>query len=761
MAFHWTISGLTAPLILSTSVLTLLPSWPARAAGEMIADGGFETGGDGFWTGDGVTAERRGGRLCLTVPAGGQPWDRLAGVNGLLLSPGQSYRLALTLASEPAGAVRVRVQRDGEPYTTHVEVPVDALPGGVHVEETFRAVERQPAQLLLQLGGQGADRTVCLDDVSLTASKPAGTADGVTSAKAVLVNQAGYFADGPKRATIVSDAAGPIPFRVLSADGAVVSEGKTTPVGLDRNAGAAVHVADFSGVSDKGDGFRLEAGGQTSAAFGIGAPLYGRLRIDALSWFTLQRSGIAIDASFADPAYQRAAGHLGLSPNKGDTDVGCLTGGVAQSLYGDWRCDYRLDVSGGWYDAGDQGKYVVTGALSVAQMMSAFERGMAHGGGASPVVSDTLGRMPENGNGVPDILDEARWELEFLLKMQVPDGQPLAGMVHHKVHDVAWTGLPMLPADDPQERALHRPSTAATYDFAAAAAMGARVFADYDADFAGELRDAALTAFAAAEAHPDLRAPSSDGLQGGGDYSDETVTDEAYWAAAELFITTGEGRFLEAAKASPFWAGSVFSPGGAYDWANVAGFARLQLAAHGDQLPAGDRRAVTASVVAGARDLLALQEADAFGQVYQPGGTGYSWGSNHAMLQNMTVLAAAFDLTEDPRYLAAVRQGMDYIFGRNVLGLSYVTGYGETFARNQHSRWYAHQLDQGLPSPPAGTLAGGPNGTLLDDVAKEKLEGCAPQACYIDDIMSWGTNEMAINWNAPLFWLASFLADAR
>ncbi|SIQ27953.1 endoglucanase [Rhizobium sp. RU20A] len=752
---------LPACLLFSTAIVAIASPLLAAGPGEMVADGGFSEGSDAFWASDGVTARRDDGRLCLTVPAGGEPWDRLAGMNGLRLTPGQSYRLGLSLSSRPAGPVTVRVQRDGEPYSAHADETIEAKPVASTVDKTFRAVERQPAQLLLQLGGQDLDRTVCIDDVSLTAAAPAGTVTTSTTASAVLVNQSGYFRDGPKRATIVSDAAEPLDFQLVDADGAVVAEGRTRPVGLDPNAGVAVHVADFSDAEVRGEGFRLTAGGATSETFPIGLATYGRLRVDALSWFTLQRSGIAIEPGFADPAYQRAAGHLGLSPNEGDTDVGCLDGAVARSLYGDWRCDYRLDVSGGWYDAGDHGKYVVTGALSVAQLMSAYERGIAHGGGASPVVSDTLGRLPENGNSVPDILDEARWELEFLLKMQVPDGAPLAGMVHHKVHDTAWTGLPMLPADDPKPRALHRPSTAATYGFAAAAAMGARLFADIDADFAGRLRQAALTAHAAAIANPGLNAPSSDGMQGGGDYSDDNAGDEAYWAATELFLTTGEAGFLEEAKRSPFWGSAVFAPQGAYDWANVAGFARLQLAAHGEQLPAADRRAVTASVVSAARAMIEVQDLDPFGQVYRPGADGYSWGSNHAMLQNMTVLAAAYDLTGQAGYLAAVREGMDYILGRNILGLSYITGYGAHYSQNQHSRWYARQLDDDLPPPPPGTLAGGPNGTLLDDVAKEKLQGCAPQACYIDDIMSWGTNEMAINWNAPLFAVASFLADAR
>ena len=66
-----------------------------------------------------------------------------------------------------------------------------------------------------------------------------------------------------------------------------------------------------------------------------------------------------------------------------------------------------------------------------------------------------------------------------------------------------------------------------------------------------------------------------------------------------------------------------------------------------------------------------------------------------------------------------------------------------------------------LPSPPAGSLAGGPNATLADPVALEKLAGCAGSRCYIDDIGAWGVNEITINWNAALLQAASFLADAE
>ena len=176
--------------------------------------------------------------------------------------------------------------------------------------------------------------------------------------------------------------------------------------------------------------------------------------------------------------------------------------------------------------------------------------------------------MPERGNRVPDILDEARWELEFLLRMQVPAGEPLAGMAHHKIHDRNWTGLPMAPHDDPEQRELHPASTAATLNLAATAAQCARVFAPYDAAFARRCLTSARTAYLAAKANPAVYASESDG-NGGGAYSDGDVSDEFYWAAAELYLTTGENRYLTDLTGSPHHTGEVF-PATGFGWPSTA-----------------------------------------------------------------------------------------------------------------------------------------------------------------------------------------------
>lgn len=735
---------------------------PGMAAGaDLVVDGRFDQGQDSFWAGDGMALKRDGGQLCADVSAGGETWDRLIGLNGLKLEPGLHYRLSLSVKADTARSVPARIQRGAEPWTTQSEFAITSAPEHVLFSADFMASDADEAQLVFPLGGAEKAWSFCIDDVSLVEIKAPDGANRANQGPAIRVNQLGYFTDGPKRATVISDARRAIPFQLLDAGDAVVGEGTTRPSGFDPTAGVRTHVADFSAYAVPGDGYRLVSGDWTSDRFSISDDVYGRLTVDALSWFYPQRSGIQIRGDIAGKAYARPAGHVGVAPNAGDRSVSCLTGEEAKALYGDWSCSYRLDVSGGWYDAGDHGKYAVNGAISVGQLLATYERALAFGGAKSPALGDRLSRIPERGNGIPDLLDEARWELQFLLSMMVPDGEPLAGMVHHKIHDTAWTSPPMLPSEDPKPRALHRPSTAATFDVAAAAAQAARLFAKDNPTFSAKLLAAARKAWVAANTNPVLLAPKSEGNSGGGDYDDDDVSDELYWAAAELFLTTGDLKYLDALRASPHWSSDVLPPTGAFHWRNVAGFARLQLALYGEALPKADREMVRRSVLTAARAFLPLQAAEPFGQIYRPRNHRYDWGSNQLILQNIIVLSAAFDLSGEKAFLNAARESMDYLLGRNALAMSYITGYGKRSPENQHSRWYAHQVDPTLPNPPIGSLAGGPNSTPVDAIAKERLKGCAPQTCYVDDIEAYGSNEITINWNAPLVYVASFLADAR
>src|SRR5690606_38262591 len=102
------------------------------------------------------------------------------------------------------------------------------------------------------------------------------------------------------------------------ASGTEVASGTSTPRGADRTVGSAVHVIEFDGVGATGEGFTLEADGETSYPFAIRSGLYSPLAADALHYFLLARSGLELEESFAGEGYARPAGHLGVSPNQGD-----------------------------------------------------------------------------------------------------------------------------------------------------------------------------------------------------------------------------------------------------------------------------------------------------------------------------------------------------------------------------------------------------------------------------------------------------------
>ncbi|WP_192582909.1 glycoside hydrolase family 9 protein [Streptomyces albicerus] len=619
---------------------------------------------------------------------------------------------------------------------------------------TFPHVHRRPARRRTRRRTTAALLTAALLSGGLalapgasglqSAAAPSVADPAAAATTPVRVNQAGYLPDGPKRATVVSSAAQPLTWQLRKASGAVAASGRTVVRGTDAAAGEATHVADFSAHRKAGSGYVLVVDGQSSAPFDIRADLYDGLRSDAMAFFYHQRSGTPIEASLVGPAYARPAGHLGVAPNQGDTNVPCQAG----------VCDYTQDVRGGWYDAGDHGKYVVNGGISTWLLVDSFAR--AERAGTASALGDSTLRIPERGNGVPDVLDEARWELDFLMRMQVPEGKPYAGMAFHKIHDAAWTGLPTRPELDAQPRELHRPSTAATLNLAATAAQCARVIRPYDSAYANRCLTAARTAWTAAKANPALYAPDSDST-GGGPYGDAQVTDDFYWAAAELYAATGERVYRDAVTSSPWHTSSgVFTPSG-FNWAETAALGRLTLATVPNRLPASDIRRVRASVTAAADGHLSTMAGQGYAVPLPT--TGYVWGSNGQVANNAIVMATAYALTGQQRYRAGVLESMDYLLGRNALDVSYITGYGDTYARNQHHRFWANQYDPSLPNPPAGSVAGGPNSGLQDPVAQEHLAGCAPAACFIDDIGSYSTNEVAINWNAPLAWLAAFAAE--
>jgi endoglucanase len=564
----------------------------------------------------------------------------------------------------------------------------------------------------------------------------------MTARPRVRVNQLGYLPNRPKHATLISDAKDPIRFTVQDQSGIEVFTGFSEPwsVRPEPTSGLMVHVLDFSNLNVPGAGFRIETATQCSHPFEIASRLYEMLAADALRFFYLIRSGTPIVDSAA-PGYGRPAGHFGQLPNRGDLVVPAWTGPEAQQLYPGWRCEGTFDVSGGWYDAGDYGKYVTSGAIAVWQLLSTLELLTR----ADGVLSEGFADM---------IRTECRWQLDWMLRMQVPAGDPLAGLAFHRVHGTVWSPMPGWAHEDPTERVLHRPSTAASLQLAAVAAQGARLFRASDPTRARTLLAAARVSYQAAQRHPRLIAPDDHARFGGGPYADDRLEDDFYWAAAELWLATGEDAYREHLTSSEQHTADAFAVTG-FDFDRVTAPARLDLALLGSDL--ADHEQVVKSVRVGAERLLELQRQQPWGQPYAPT-EGWDWGSNGRILNNLVVMGVAQLVSGSSRYADAVAIGMDYLLGRNALGQSYITGYGIDYSCHQRTRQFGHDLDPALPPPPRGALAGGANSRPAPDFPYDsRLLGLPPQCCYLDEPTSEVTNDVCIRWNSPLTWIAIYL----
>jgi endoglucanase len=565
----------------------------------------------------------------------------------------------------------------------------------------------------------------------------------------VYVNQVGYQPHRDKFAILENDSSIAQPWTLRDVSGKEVARGTSDVRGPDAESGESVHWIRFDVA--EGTGYRLEVGTEVSQLFDVSPSIYRKLKYDALAYFYYNRSGIPIALPWAKEfQWTRPAGHLS------DAKVPCVGK----------PCGYSLDVHGGWYDAGDYGKYVVNGGIALWTLFNLYERTKYLGTSVGDFADGKLS-IPENSNGIDDLLDEARWELEFLMRMQVPKGQPLAGMVHHKIHDNSWTMLGHTPPEQGTNRGLHPPSTAATLNLVATAAQGARIFRESDPMFAALCMSVAQTAWHAALAHPAIYA-SPMNRNGGGPYDDDDVSDEFYWAAAELFVTTGDSEYFAHLSKSKHFLGiseatkhEHVTNWSAMTWQSTASLGTISLAVVPNAVDAEALAKMRKNVVKAADGYLQMISSSGFRVAMRKGSNGhYPWGSNSFLLNNGIIMGLAGDFTGDRRYLQGVSEVMDYLFGRNPLAFSYVSGYGEQSLQNPHHRFWAHQRCRRCPGPPPGAVAGGPNSRLPDPTGK-RVSGCPVLKCYVDQAEAWGENEVAINWNAPLAWVAAYLDEQR
>ncbi len=571
-----------------------------------------------------------------------------------------------------------------------------------------------------------ARHALTLGSIALVACG-AGTGASVPSqtTTAIKVDQVGYLRGQPKLAFVVaSPPATRFSIRRASSDATVLEGALTSPV-PDVDTGDAVQTADFSKLDDDGTYYVDVPGVGRSYAFDVGPRVYARAFYLATRGFYGQRCGTAVDLGREFPGYAHAACHLtgDFHPSSG------RTGPHASH--------------GGWHDAGDYGRYVVNSGIATGTLLWTWELFGSH------VRSVDLA-LPESGDATPDILHEVRWNLDWMLSMQDDDGG-----VWQKQTSAQFAAF-VMPEDDPAPSEVigtgsaPYKSTCATADLAAVAAIAGRVYQPFDAAYADRNRRAAEAAWRWAEAHPAVVFRNPPGV-GTGEYGDGDCGDERLWAAAELWRTTGAAAYQQYVRDHAADYRGTIRPTGPPAWPSVAPLGLWTYAlGGGDPATAGPIRDDTA---AAADTIVARTAANAYHVSLTT--SDYIWGSNSVAANYGLLLLVANALHPDPRYVSTAWDDLHYLLGRNAFSLSWVTGVGTNAVQHPHHRPSAADRNA---QPWPGLMAAGPDAHRDDDTARRLPPGLPPAKVYVDDQGSYSTNEIAINWNAPLvFVLAATL----
>jgi len=525
----------------------------------------------------------------------------------------------------------------------------------------------------------------------------------------IHIDQLGYRVGDPKKAVIViqeksEDAA----FRVVRlSDKAVVYNGKAGDPVADSASADTVCIADFSGLTEEGEYVVCTSSDSRSYPFVINGNPYAGLCTALLEMFNYQKCGVDLECGlWSHPA--------------------CHTSGA--TVYG---TNEKKDVTGGWHDAGDYGRYIVPAAKSVADLLLAY-------------------RFSSN----PDakLLKTVWYEIEWMLKMQ----DEKTGGVYHKVSCENFNALDEMPNDEHSELILSPISATATADFAASMALASHFYPEHSE----KLLNAAKSAWNWCAANPNTSGfTNPPGIFTGG-YGDDNDKDERFWAACELFAATGEETYHDYIKASdlcirnsdePEWKRN--SPG--LGWSNMAAYGYIAYLHASVMTDNSVAQRIKNEILRSCDVIMEKYKGNPYGVSL---GEFYPWGSNMTAANNAMMLIigsrlAANGGTKNAEYTEAALEHFHYILGRNPLSRSYITGFGSNPSRNPHHR---PSVSKGTAVP--GMVVGGPCMHFNRDPALNAHCADAPPAKrYVDHKYSFASNEITIYWNSPVYFIMAAL----
>ncbi len=535
----------------------------------------------------------------------------------------------------------------------------------------------------------------------------------------ILIDQLGYKVNIPKLAFFKNEDPGI--FEVIDpTNNSVAFKAKTdTPEAIDKATGDKVYVLNFTRFNKTGTYYLfLPQLKLKSGDFRIGQSVYNACAVKTLQSFYYQRCGIEINngTKWSHPACHTKPAVFFNNPSK------------------------IKDVTGGWHDAGDYNKFVPTTAVSVAFLLFSYEYNPGF-------FYDGQLNIPESHNSIPDILDEAKWGLEWLLKMQRQDGAE-----YHKVSIKKWTGE-HLPDKETDKQYIFGISSASTADASAVFAIGARIFNKYDKPFAMKLLGASIEAWGFLMQNknniPKGGFKNPPGVIGG-EYNDPDDSDERLWASAALYRATGSDEYLKYFESH---YKKVGGPNYTVTWKNTANFGLYSFLSLRNVSGLSElRNSILESLRNYADNLLQIIYSDGYRCALNP--DEYFWGSNSVDLGYAFDLINAYRFTGQRKYLYGALDQLHYILGRNTFGISFVTGVGFEPVRYPYHQ-FSMLKTPGDPVP--GLVVGGPN--RFSEINGKTISNY-PGRCYEDSQKNYFVNEPAINYTSPLVFVASYFSEA-
>lgn len=543
----------------------------------------------------------------------------------------------------------------------------------------------------------------------------------------VFLNQVGYYPDEEK-VVVMEGISTKEKLQVMDASGNVLLTTKPVRSAVSPWSKKRRMLVDVSQIKQPGQ-YVLKGKG-VDVAFNVAPGVLHDVAVASLKLFYLIRSGVPVDEVYAGK-FARPVGHA-------DTRVKIHPSAATPMRPAESIISSPL----GWYDAGDYNKYVVNSAFSIGLMLSAYEQNKTY--------FDQLDtNIPESKNSTSDLLDEIMFNMKWLLTMQDPND----GGVYHKLTTPNFEGF-VMPQDCHQPRYVVAKSVTATLDFAAVMAQMARLLKnnrDYS-DFAAQATDAARNAYEWAKANKtafyrqDLLSRDFQPAVSTGTYGDMSANDEFFWAATELYRLTSSDDYLKDARAYQPQQFSVPT------WGNVFGLGAFSWLAASD---CDVRKAMLDQLKDYCDGVVALVPTSCFQSPFGNKATDFGWGClAEGCCCSALALLYADRYVDKGQYRRYALQDVDYLLGRNATGYCYVTGFGTKSPMHPHHR--ISEAD-GIVEPFPGMLVGGPNPGQQDKGSGLVYPSNHPDESYIDNMGSYASNEIAINWNASLVSLLCWL----